>query len=67
MPSEQSVTALVGGRIIDGLGGDPIANGTLVIDRGRIVALGKASAVPVPRGTQVLDAYIDSLVAPQGS
>jgi imidazolonepropionase-like amidohydrolase len=56
MPSEQGLTALVGGTVIDGLGGDPIANGTLVIDRGRIVALGKASAVPVPRGTQVLDA-----------
>ncbi len=55
MPSEQGLTALVGGMVIDGLGGDPIANGTLVIDRGRIVALGKASAVPVPRGTQVLD------------
>jgi imidazolonepropionase-like amidohydrolase len=56
MPSEQGLTALVGGTVIDGLGGDPIANGTLVIDKGRIVALGKASAVPVPRGAQVLDA-----------
>jgi len=56
MPSEQGLTALVGGTVIDGLGGDPIANGTLVMDRGRIVALGKASAVPVPRGAQVLDA-----------
>lgn len=56
MPSEQSLTALVGGTVIDGLGGDPIANGTLVMDRGRIVALGKSSSVGVPRGAQVLDA-----------
>ncbi len=56
MPREQSLTALVGGTVIDGLGGDPIANGTLVIDKGRIVALGKAASVAVPRGARVLDA-----------
>lgn len=56
MPSEQSVTALVGGRIIDGLGGDPIPNGTLVMEQGRIVSVGKSSSVSVPRGAQVLDA-----------
>jgi imidazolonepropionase-like amidohydrolase len=56
MPSEQSVTALVGGRIIDGLGGDPIGNGTLVMEAGRIVSVGKSSSVAVPRGAQVLDA-----------
>lgn len=56
MPSEQSLTAIVGGRIIDGLGGDPIPNGTLVMEEGRIVSVGKSSSVGVPRGAQVLDA-----------
>lgn len=56
MPSEQNLTAIVGGTLIDGLGGDPIANGTLLMDKGRIVALGKSSSVGVPRGAQVLDA-----------
>jgi imidazolonepropionase-like amidohydrolase len=56
MPSEQSVIALVGGKIIDGLGSDPIADGTLVMDKGRIVSVGQSSSVNVPRGAQVLDA-----------
>jgi imidazolonepropionase-like amidohydrolase len=56
MPAEQRATAIVGGRIIDGLGGDPIAKGTLLIENGRIAAVGKSASVRVPRGALVLDA-----------
>jgi len=46
--------AIVGGRLIDGLGGDPIENATLVIEGGRVSAVGKAAQVP--RGAEVIDA-----------
>ncbi len=56
MSAEQCATAIVGGRIIDGLGGNPIAKGTLVIENGRVAAVGKSASVRVPRGARVLDA-----------
>ncbi len=55
MASEE-VLAIVGGRVIDGLGGDPIDKGTILIERDRITAVGKDSTVPIPRGARVADA-----------
>jgi imidazolonepropionase-like amidohydrolase len=48
--------AVVGGTIIDGNGGAPLANGTIVIEAGRIVAVGPASSTEVPRDATVIDA-----------
>src|SRR5262249_13894635 len=45
-----------GGTIIDGLGRDPIRKGTLVIEDGRVKAIGKSSSIRVPKGAKVLDA-----------
>ena len=58
MGNEQPITgeaavALVGGRIIDGLGRDPLPRGTLVIERGRIAAVGRD--VAVPRNARAVD------------
>lgn len=47
--------ALVGGRIIDGNGGPPIPDGTVVLDGGRIVAIGPRDTVSVPEGTETVD------------
>ena len=51
MASEE-VLAIVGARVIDGLGGDPIEKGTVVIERDRITAVGKDTAVPDPARRQ---------------
>jgi imidazolonepropionase-like amidohydrolase len=51
--SPTSTLALVGGRIIDGLGRDPVAHGTVLIERDRIAAVGKD--VHVPREAAVID------------
>jgi imidazolonepropionase-like amidohydrolase len=51
--SEAGTVALVGGRMIDGLGGDPVANATVVIENGRISAAG--AGVKVPKGVPVRD------------
>ncbi len=52
----EEVLAIVGGRVIDGLGGDPIEKGTILIERDRITAVGKDSDVSIPRGARVADA-----------
>jgi imidazolonepropionase-like amidohydrolase len=56
MAVDDRTTAIIGARVIDGLGGDPIEKGAIVIEDGRIAAVGKDTAVSVPRGANVLDA-----------
>jgi imidazolonepropionase-like amidohydrolase len=48
-------TALVHARVIDGTGGAPRTNQTLVIDHGLIRAVGDSAQVPVPPDARVLD------------
>jgi imidazolonepropionase-like amidohydrolase len=47
---------IVHGRIIDGLGGAPVENGTVVLNKGKITYAGPASGTQVPSGAQVIDA-----------
>ena len=49
--------AIVGGTLIDGRGGEPLADSTVLVgDDGRIVSAGPAAAVSIPEGTQQVDA-----------
>ena len=52
--AQDSVKALVGGRIIDGFGGKPIENGVIVIDGERIVDMGTRSEVDIPAGAEII-------------
>ena len=48
--------ALVGGTLIDGKGGEPLADSTVLVgDNGRITAAGPRAAVAVPEGAQLVD------------
>ncbi len=51
-----SPVALVGARLIDGTGADPIADATLVFEGERIVAVGPRGNVAVPPGATVIEA-----------
>lgn len=51
-----ALTAIVGGKLVDGLGGPPVENSVVVVRDGRIVASGPASEVKVPAGAQTVDA-----------
>ena len=50
------VTAIVGGRIVDGRGRDPFAKGVVVVDKSAIRAIGSEGSVQIPREAEVLDA-----------
>ena len=51
----QGTIAIVGATIIDGNGGPPLVNGTIVLTGNRISTVGPAGNVDVPNGAQVID------------
>jgi len=48
------VTALVGGRILDGFGGPPLDDGVILIEDGRIVAVGAAASTAIPANATLI-------------
>ena len=50
------VVALTGARIIDGTGRPALENATLLVNNGKIQAVGAANAVQIPAGAQRVDA-----------
>ncbi|HEX3128381.1 MAG TPA: amidohydrolase family protein [Thermoanaerobaculia bacterium] len=48
------ITALVGGRLIDGFGGRPIENSVILVENGRIKTVGRVGETAVPEGAQVI-------------
>ena len=61
--AEAQTTALRGARVIDGRGGAPLDNATIVISDGRIVAIGASAETPVPSGAEVVD-YTGKTIIP---
>lgn len=54
-PAQNDVLAFVGGTVIDGNGGPPLADGVVVVRDGRIAAVGPKSSTQVPPGAHVAD------------
>jgi imidazolonepropionase-like amidohydrolase len=52
----EDVTAIVGATVIDGNGGPPIANATVVVRGQRIAAVGPRASTTVPAGAKIIDA-----------
>ncbi len=53
-PSSFGLTALVGGRLIDGFGGLPLANSIILIENERITAIGQVGKMEVPKDAEVI-------------
>src|SRR2546429_511538 len=47
--------ALFAGRLIDAVSPEPITDGVVCIEGGRITVVGRAAHVPVPRGARRVD------------
>lgn len=54
--------AIVGARVIDGEGGEPLEDAVMVVNDGRIVAIGPRSHVSIPRGARTIDAAGTTLI-----
>ena len=52
---DAAVVALVHVRVIDGTGGPPMEDQTIVIDHGKIGAVGNAANTPIPAGAHRMD------------
>ena len=57
-----SVTAIVGGRLIDGTGKPAIENSVVVLKDGKVAAAGPAASTAVPQGAQIVDAHGKSVL-----
>ena len=54
VPSYAASVVLVGGRLIDGFGGPPLANSVILIEGDRIKAIGQVGKLPVPPDAEVI-------------
>jgi imidazolonepropionase-like amidohydrolase len=54
-PAQPCALAVVGATVIDGNGGAPLQNGTVLMRDGRFVAVGPRASVSVPSCAQVID------------
>jgi imidazolonepropionase-like amidohydrolase len=54
-PATAQIRAFTGATIIDGNGGKPIVNGVILIDGGKIKAVGPAARVSIPSGAERID------------
>jgi len=52
--AQSAPLALVGGRLIDGFGGHPLANSVIVIENERVSAIGTVGALKVPADAEVI-------------
>lgn len=54
-PDSASVLAIVGATVVDGRGGPPRTDTTVVVRDGRIAAIGRRASIPIPAGADVTD------------
>ncbi|MCZ6803315.1 MAG: amidohydrolase family protein [Proteobacteria bacterium] len=62
--TSENIKAFVGARIIDGTGKDPIEDGVLIIQAGRIIQVGMQSTIKIPEGAEIID--LDSMTLMPG-
>lgn len=51
---QSNTKALVGGRLIDGFGGKPLANSVIIIEGAHIKAIGQVGTMEIPTGAEVI-------------
>jgi imidazolonepropionase-like amidohydrolase len=61
-PIQKNTLAIVGGKLIDGTGSAPLDDSVVVIQNGRISAVGPRSKVRIPPGANIIDAHGSSVL-----
>ena len=56
IPARAQTVAIVGATVIDGTGAEPVKDAVIVIDGGKITAVGPRAEVTVPAGARQIDA-----------
>lgn len=62
IPVGKKIIAITGALVIDGNGGQPIADGCVIVQGGKITSVGKNGAVSIPEGAEIVDAKGMSLL-----
>lgn len=52
--ARSQVKALVGGTLIDGFGGKPLANSVVIVENERIKAIGQVGKIEIPKGAEII-------------
>ncbi len=52
--AQSNLKALVGGRLIDGFGGKPLANSVILIEGERIKAIGQVGNIDIPKNAEII-------------
>ena len=52
--SQTNLKALIGGRLIDGFGGEPLANSVIIIEGEHIKAIGQVGNLDIPKGAEII-------------
>jgi imidazolonepropionase-like amidohydrolase/photosystem II stability/assembly factor-like uncharacterized protein len=55
IPAGKKTIAITGATIIDGNGGEPIQNGCVIVENGKILEVGKNGDVTIPAGAEIVD------------
>lgn len=61
-PEKPRRLAIVGGLLIDGNGGSPVKDSTILLEGSRIAAVGPRGRVAIPPGTEIIDASRKSVL-----
>jgi imidazolonepropionase-like amidohydrolase len=53
--NDKNITAFTGATLIDGSGSQPVSDGVLLIENGRVLAAGSKESIAIPEGAKVID------------
>lgn len=55
IPAGGKTIAITGATVIDGNGGEPVRNGCVVVENGKIIAVGENGTIAIPGGAEIVD------------
>lgn len=66
-PNEPKKLAIVGARLVDGTGAAAIEHSIVIVEAGKIAAVGPQTSVPLPKDAEIVDGLGRTIEPPKGS